>query len=152
MRRFLLTLLVAVPLAVASGANASGPAIHFTEDVTGDVFVCEGTTYTLTGGTIAFTIHEGESASGNGNFTATIVPRGVTAVDNGGKTFRAVGAVWFGGTFNAQRESFQSTFTFKIQLVGTGRGKADSVNLVAHESSDGANFFFDFGTCAEPEE
>ncbi len=147
MRRFLLIVFAAVPLVLAAGANGGGPAFHFTEDVTGDVFVCEGgTTYTLTG-TIAFTIHEGDSASGNENFTATIVPRKVTAVDDEGNEFRAVGAVWFGGTFNAQRGSFQETFTFKIQLVGVGSGKADSVNLVAHGSSDGANFFFDFGTC-----
>jgi len=153
MRRFLLIALAVLPLALAAGASANSPAFHFTEDVTGDVFVCEGgTTYTVTGGVLAFTFHEGESATGNGNVTGTIVPRGVTAVDGDGNTFRAVGAVWFGGTFNAQHGNFQGWFTFKIQLVGTGGGKADSVNLVAHESSDGANFFFDFGTCEEPPE
>jgi hypothetical protein len=150
MRRFLLILFAAVPLLLATGANASGPAVHFTEDPTGDVFVCEDATYTVTGGEIAITFHEGESASGNLNFTGTIVPRKVTAVDDEGNEFRAVGATWFGGTFNAQRGSFQGTFTFKIQLVSVGGGTADSVNLVAHESTDGANFFFDFGTCAAP--
>lgn len=153
MRRFLMIVLAVVPFALATAASANSPAVHFTEDATGDVFVCEdGTTYTITGGVIAFTIHEGASASGNGNFTATIVPRGVTAVDNDGNTFAAVGAVWFGDTFNAQHGNFQGWFTFKIQFVGTGAGKTDSVNLVGHESSDGANFFFDFGTCEEPPE
>jgi hypothetical protein len=35
--------------------------------------------------------------------------------------------------------------------VSVGGGRADSVNLVAHESTDGSNFFFDFDTCEEEE-
>lgn len=152
MRRLAAVLLTTgVALFAAATAVANGPAIHFTEDVTGDIFVCEDETYTATSGEIAFTIHEGSSASGNGNFTATIVPKNLLLEDGDGDPYRAVGAVWFGGTFNAQQGSFQGTFTFKIQIVSVGGGKADSVNLVGHESSDGANFFFDFGTCAEPE-
>ena len=136
-------------LLTAATATANSPAIHSTEDVTGDVFVCEDETYTVTSGEIAFTFHEGSSASGNGNFTATIVPKNVIFEDSDGDAYRAVGAVWFGGTFNAQKGSFQGTFTFKLQIVSVGGGKPDSVNLVAHESSNGANFFFDRGTCEE---
>lgn len=150
MRKLLLVFAAASSLIVTAVATANSPAFRFTEDVSGDVFACEDETYTITSGEISFVIHEGESASGNGNFTATIVPKNVTLVDTDGDTFRAVGAVWFGGTFNAQRESFQGTFTFKLNIIGSG-GKADSVSLVAHESSDGANFFFDSGTCEEPE-
>jgi hypothetical protein len=150
MKRALALIACVLPLAFATAASAS-PAIHFTEDPTGDVFVCEGgETYTITGGTLFWTLHEGESAAGGFNFTATIVPRGVTAVNSDGDLFRAVGAVWFGATGNPSG-SVQSTFTFKIQLVRVGGGKADSINLVAHESTDGSNFFFDFGTCVEPE-
>jgi hypothetical protein len=69
-------------------------------------------------------------------------------VNSDGDLFRAVGAVWFGATGNPTG-NVQSTFTFKIQLVSVGGGKADSVNLVAHESTDGSNFFFDHGTCEE---
>jgi hypothetical protein len=35
--------------------------------------------------------------------------------------------------------------------VSVGGGRADSVNLVAHERTDRTNFFFDFGTCEEDE-
>jgi hypothetical protein len=150
MKRFVALLACAVPLVFATAASAS-PAIHFTEDPTGDVFVCEGgETYTITGGTLVWTLHEDENAAGGFNFTATIVPRGVTAVNSDGDEFRAVGAVWFGATGNAAG-NVQSTFTFKIQLVSVGGGKANGVNLVAHESTDGSNFFFDFGTCEEAE-
>jgi hypothetical protein len=147
MKRFLTLIACVLPLAFATAATAS-PAIHFTEDPTGDVFVCEDDTYTITGGTLFWTLHEDENAAGGFNFTATIVPRGVTAVNSDGDEYRAVGAVWFGATGNAAG-NVQSTFTFKIQLVSVGGGRADSVNLVAHESTDGSNFFFDHGTCEE---
>jgi hypothetical protein len=122
MKRVLALIACVLPLAFATAATAS-PAIHFTEDPTGDVFVCD------------------ENAAGGFNFTA---------VNSDGDEFRAVGAVWFGATGNAAG-SVQSTFTFKIQLVSVGGGRADSVNLVAHESTDGSNFSFDFGTCEEAE-
>ena len=150
MTRVLMLVACVLPLAFATAATAS-PAIHSTEDPTGDVFVCEGgETYTITGGTLRVTQHEDENAAGGFNFTATIVPQGVTAVNSDGDEFRAVGAVWFGATGNPAG-SFQATFTFKIQLVSVGGGKADTVNLVAHESTDGSNFFFDHGTCEEAE-
>jgi hypothetical protein len=150
MKQVLALIACVLPLAFATAATAS-PAIHFTEDPTGDVFVCGGgETYTITGGTLFLTMHEDENAAGGFNFTATITPRGVTAVNSDGDPFRAVGAVWFGATGNPSG-SVQSTFTFKIQLVSVGDGKADSVNLVAHESTDGSNFFFNFGTCEEPD-
>jgi hypothetical protein len=147
MKRVITLIACALPLAFASAATAS-PAIHETADPTGDVFVCGGETYTITGGTLKVTLHEDENAAGGFNFTSTIVPQRVTAVNSSGDEFRAVGAVWFGATGNPAG-SVQSTFTFKIQLVSVDGGKADSVNLVAHESTDGSNFFFDHGTCEE---
>jgi predicted transcriptional regulator len=39
-------------LAVAAPALANQPAQRFTEDVTGDVFVCEDAVYTITSGEI----------------------------------------------------------------------------------------------------
>jgi hypothetical protein len=149
MKRFLTLIACALPLVFAMSATAS-PAMHFTENPTGDVFVCDGgETYTITGGTLKITVHEDVNAAGGFNFTSTIVPKGVTAVNSSGDEFRAVGAVWFGATGNPAG-NVQATFTFKIQLVSVGGGKADSVNLVAHESTDGTNFFFDHGTCEEP--
>lgn len=149
MKRVLTLIACVLPLVFAMAATAS-PAIHFTEDLTGDVFVCEGGTYTITGGTLFWTLHEDENAAGGFNFTVTIVPRGVTAVNDDGDEFRAVGASWFGATGNAAG-SVQSTATFKVQFVSVGGGRADSVNLVAHGSTDGSNFSFDFGTCEENE-
>jgi hypothetical protein len=150
MKRIITLIACALPLAFTSAATAS-PAIHITEDPTGDTFVCDdGETYTITGGTLKVTLHEDENAAGGFNFTSTIVPQRVTAVNSSGDEFRAVGAVWFGATGNPAG-SVQSTFTFSIQLVSVDGGKADSVNLVAHESTDGSNFFFDHGTCVEPE-
>jgi hypothetical protein len=148
MKRVLTLIACALPLAFATAATAS-PAIHETADPTGDVFVCDnGETYTITGGTLKVTMHEDVNAAGGFNFTATIVPKGVTAVNSSGAEFRAVGASWFGATGNPAG-SFQGTFTFKIQLVSVGGGTVDTVNLVAHESTDGSNFFFDHGTCEE---
>ena len=66
-------------------------------------------TYTITGGTLKVTLHEDENAAGGFNFTSTIVPQRVTAVNSSGDEFRAVGAVWFGATGNPAG-SVQSTF------------------------------------------
>jgi hypothetical protein len=131
------------------GDREPGDPLH--RRPTGDVFVCGGgETYTITGGALNRTLHEDENAAGGFNVTAPLVPRRVTALNSDGDAFRAVGSVWFVATSNPSG-SVQGTFTFKIQLVSVGGGRSDSVNLVAHERTDGSNFFFDFGTCAEDE-
>lgn len=135
-------------------AWGNGPAVHFAEDVAGDVIECGATTYTITSGTIKLTFHEGSSSSGNLNFTGTITPQQVTAVDDEGNVYSVSGAFWFGATINAQRESGQETFTGKLQIVGAG-GTADSVNLTFHANFVGEEITnvkdFDFGSCVEPE-
>lgn len=140
----------------AGSALANEPAQHFIEDVTGDAIACESTTYTITSGVIKFAVHEGESRSGNANFTGTITPQQVIAEDPAGNDYNLRGAFWFGGTFNAQRESEQFTFTGKLQIVKNGVGTVDSVNVTFHVNVvDGEEINikdFDFGTCDEPSE
>ena len=46
---------------VAVPALANQPAVHFTEDVTGDVFACDTAVYTVTSGTVSIVVHEGQS-------------------------------------------------------------------------------------------
>ena len=63
------------------------------------------------------------------------------------------GAVWFGGTFNANTGGEQSTATQKLQVVSKGGGRVDSVNLTFHVTAQPNNIVvkdFDFGTCAAP--
>src|SRR5215218_5075527 len=68
----------------AGSAFGSGPAERVIVPVVGDQFVCEDATYTITSGSIQIVAHEGESASGNENFTFTITPRNVVAEDGDG--------------------------------------------------------------------
>jgi hypothetical protein len=151
MKRLSLFAVVALVSALTTSAFASGPAQKFIEDVAGDQIVCVDETYTITSGQIQFVIHEGESASGNFNFTGTITPREVVAEDSAGNEYRVAGAFWFGGTFNSKTEAFQETFTGKLQIVSPGGGTADSVNITFHQSPNGVVKAFDFGTCEEPE-
>ncbi len=155
MRRIVLFLSsVGLLLALTGPALASQPAMHFTEDVTGDTFQCDTAVYTVTSGTISTVIHEGASASGNTNFTATITLRKVTAVDEAGNRYSIAGAVWFGGTTNANTGGEQFTDTEKFQIVSKGGGTVDSVNVTFHLTAQPNNFVikdFDFGTCATPE-
>src|SRR5438874_587035 len=89
-------------LVTAVPALAAG-AIQTSFDPTGDVFQCGATTYTITGGIVKETIHEGTSASGNQNITGTLVPQNVTLTDGTSSTvYRLVGADWFGGAINDQ--------------------------------------------------
>jgi hypothetical protein len=134
-------------------AAANSPAQHTVEDVTGDVLVCETTTYTITSGTLKITIHEGTSASGNENITGTLTPQNVVAEDEEGNVYSLRGAFWFGGAVNAQQGTFVFTDTGKLQVVSQGSGTVDSVNVTAHITFVNGNVKeFDFGTCQEPEE
>jgi hypothetical protein len=145
---------VGLLLAPTVPALANQPATHSTEDVTGDTFQCDTAVYTVTSGTISIVVHEGASASGNMNFTVTITPRNVVAVDEAGNQYSVVGAIWFGGTFNANTGGEQFTDTDKLQIVSWGGDIVDSVNLTFHITAQPNNIVvkdFDFGTCAEPE-
>jgi hypothetical protein len=150
MKKVHLLLALVLTAAAAAYPASAAPAEHATEDVTGDVFVCESAVYTVTSGVIAFTFHEGSSASGNQNVTGTIVPRGVEVVDAVGNVYSVRGATWFGGTLNAQQGTEQFTFTTFLNIVSAGGGVVDAVRLVGHVSPNGQTFEFDFGTCAEP--
>jgi hypothetical protein len=153
-RIFLLLSSVGLLLALTVPALASQPATHSTEDVTGDTFQCDTAVYTVTSGTVSIVTHEGSSASGNMNFTVTITPRKVVAVDEAGNQYSIVGAIWFGGTFNANTGGEQFTDTDKLQIVSSGGGTVDSVNVTFHVTAQPNNIVvkdFDFGTCAEPE-
>jgi hypothetical protein len=149
MKRFLLVAaaMASVLLVGASSALANQPATHFTQDVTGDTLQCGDTTYTIVSGEIAIVMHEGQSASGNGNVTGTITPRNVVLQDQDGNIYSFAGAIWFGATFNANTGGFQATSTDKFQIVSQGGGTVDSVNAVEHVSPNGKEFLFDFGTC-----
>jgi hypothetical protein len=153
-RIFLLLSSVGLLLALTVPALANQPATHSTEDVTGDTFQCDTAVYTVTSGTISIVVHEGTSASGNMNFTVTITPRNVVAVDEAGNQYSIVGAIWFGGTFNANTGGQQFTDTDKLQIVSQGGGTVDSVNVTFHVTEQQNHVVvkdFDFGTCAEPE-
>jgi hypothetical protein len=139
--------MASVLLLGASSALANQPAMHFTQDVTGDTLQCGDTTYTIVSGEVAVVMHEGQSASGNTNFTGTITPRNVVLQDQDGNLYSLSGAIWFGATFNANTGGFQATSTDKFQIVSQGGGTVDSVNAVEHVSPNGKEFLFDFGTC-----
>lgn len=153
MKRLFVVLMAMMGLALAgvlnaSGALAGGPPLQFEEDVTGDVFVCDSTTYTATSGTLHVIVHENLSPSGNVSFTGTGVPKNVVLEDEAGNTYRARGTIHFGGTINAQTGGEQGGTTLVIQIVGEG-GATDSLQLVAHFSPGGFTLR-DLGTCAEP--
>jgi hypothetical protein len=141
-------------LAVGLGAGSafgSGPAQRFIEPATGDQFVCEDATYTITSGSVQIVVHEGESASGNQNFTFTLTPRKVVAEDGDGNVVSIRGATWVGGSFNAQQGTEVFTSTDKFQLVQQDSGTVDNVNLTFHVTSVNGNVKdFDFGTCVPP--
>jgi hypothetical protein len=151
-RAMLVGALGALGIALGSGsALGNGPAERVTIPVAGDQFVCEDATYTITSGSIQIVEHEGESASGNENFTFTITPRNVVAVDGDGNVVSIRGASWGGGSFNAKQETGVLTFTDKFQIIQQGSGTVDNVNSTFHITFVNGNVKeFDFGTCETP--
>jgi opacity protein-like surface antigen len=154
MKRVLaLVAMAAAALALAAAAAASGPAVHFSESVVGDVIPCEGgLTLTAISGSLKGVIHEGTSASGNMNFTGTLVPKDVVFVGSDGNTYRPAGAIWFGGAFNAQQGTGTFTFTEHIAFVGPGGGLVGTIHITEHVSPNGNEVSVDFGTCEDPGE
>jgi hypothetical protein len=104
---------------------------------------------------VHFTLHEGESASGNENFTITISPKNVEAVSSAtGETVRIAGAFWAGFTANAKTGGFQGTTTDHFQIVSAGGGTIGDVQVTSHITFRPPDKFvikdFNFGTCSSP--
>jgi hypothetical protein len=131
-----------------SPAVADQAAMHFTQPAPNDPLHCGDTTYTPISGELVTVVHEGLSASGNTNLTSTITARDAVLQDQYGNLYSVAGAIWFGGTFNANTGGFEGTSTDKFQIVAQGGGTVDSVNGVEHVSPNGKEFSFNFGTCA----
>jgi hypothetical protein len=154
MRRTVAFLAIATAGLVAAASASGAPAVRFSDDISGDVITCEGgfTLTVLEGGTLEGVFHEDESASGNLNFTGTIVPKAVLQGSDG-QLYRASGAVWFGGAFNAQSGTETFTFTQHIVFVGKGGvGIGGTIHITEHISPNGTSFSLEFGTCEEPPE
>ena len=147
---------IAVALVVALPAGAAGNAGSTqvtTFDPTGAVFSCtNGTSYTVTGGTVRAINHFSTDASGGGHVTGTISPIGVTLTDGTTNTvYRLAGASWFGGNFDASG-NFVTTDTSFFNILGPSGGPVAKVAMVEHSSSGGANWSFDFGQCTTPDD
>jgi hypothetical protein len=143
-------LLTGVALAIGLQPAFASPAVHTEEDVTGAVFTCSTTSYTIISGSIRLVLHQDVTASGNMNVTGTITPQQVVAQDEAGNLYDIVGAGWFGGSMNAKTGGGAFTDTEKFQVVRQGGGTVGSVNLTTHISPNGDSFSFDFGTCVPP--
>jgi|SRR5215207_9258095 len=149
MKRFMLVAaaMASVLLLGVSSAGANQPAEHFTQDVTGDTLQCGDTTYTIVSGEIAIVMHEGQSASGNTNFTGTITPRNVVLQDQAGNLYSLAGAIWFGATSTRTPAASKRPLPTSSRSSARAGGTVDSVNAVEHVSPNGREFLFDFGTC-----
>jgi hypothetical protein len=132
-------------------AATAGPAEHFVQDGTGLVIDCGSRTYTITSGSIMIVFHEGTTASGNTNSTATVTTQSVLMKDAAGNVYSLRGTEWFGFTTNAQQGTFVATSTGQLQVVARGSGTVDNVKVVEHITFVNGNVKeFDFGTCVAP--
>jgi hypothetical protein len=106
-----------------SPAVADQAAMHFTQPAPNDPLQCGDTTYTPISGELVTVVHEGLSASGNTNLTSTITARDAVLQDQYGNLYSVAGAIWFGGTFNANTGGFEGTSTDKFQIVAQGAAR-----------------------------
>lgn len=128
-------------------ASANGPALRFSEDITGDVLgPCSNGTYTVLSGVIEIVVHEGEASSGNSNFTVTLRPSGVVLEDEAGLLYSLHGAIWVGGAFIDATGAEVITATHSLQVVGAGQGVVDSVRFF-ERFRNGELEVLDFSTC-----
>jgi hypothetical protein len=148
---------IAVALVVTMPAGAAGNAGSTqvaTFDPTGATFPCSnGTTYTVTGGTVRSIFHDSFDSAGAEHVTGTIAPNGVTLTDGTSNTvYRLAGASWFGGSFNQSTGQFVTTDTAHFNILGPSGAPVGKVQAVEHFSSGGSNFSLDFGNCQAPQD
>jgi hypothetical protein len=141
-------LLSSVGLLLALTGPALATTVRSTESIETAV-LCDDTAYAISG-TARVVTHDGESASGNTNFSTTITLLNVVAVDEADNKYSLVGAVWSGETSNANTGGVQYSSTQKLQIVSKGGGTVGSVNITAHVTAQPNNLVvvnFDFGNC-----
>ena len=158
MNRLMPATLLAVPVLTLFGgtANAASPAavhqgaVH--EHLPAELLVLhcgDGTTFTGTSGQLRFVGREGQSASGNTRFGGTVSLDHVLVTD-GVQTYRAVGALSFGGGSKANTGADSDMGTFHIQIMNSG-GPVASVRINGRFLDDGSLWINDHGDCAQPE-
>ncbi len=149
MRTVIRTIVMAAALLAVgmSPASANGPALHFSEDISGDVIgPCVNGTYTVLSGSIETTLHEGTAASGNSSFTVTLRPSDVVLQDEAGDRYSMRGAIRVGGAVNNQSGAEVITATHSLQVVGQGKGVVDTVRIF-ERIRNGVLEVLDVSTC-----
>ena len=135
--------LLVIVFALLMPLAASAATTHESFDISGFVFACPAHTYVVTSGAISIVMHESVDANGINHFTETEVPKNVVLVDEAGKRYSLVGAVWFGG-----RADQILTATHMFNIVGSG-GVSDTIKLV-ERFRNGELISRDFGSCELP--
>ncbi len=149
MRTVIRTIVMAAALLAVgmSPALANGPALQFSEDISGDVIgPCVNGTYTVLSGRIVTTLHEGTAASGNSSFTVALRPSNVILQDEGGDHYSLRGAIRVGGALHDQSGAEVITATHSLQVVGQGKGVVDTVRFF-ERIRNGVLEVLDFSTC-----
>jgi len=154
MRRSISLLAVFVGVTAVSWAvtapPASAKAVFSEEDPTGFVFPCQSTSFTVQSGLIKIVENDTVAANGNTSFTVTAHTDHVVMLGEDGDTYFERGALWFGGSFNANTGLSQFTFTGKIQIVAETGGTGGTINMTFHLSSNGTVKDLNFGDCSFP--
>jgi hypothetical protein len=136
----------------ASGAGNAGTTFVTTIDVTGAVFTCPGTNYTVLGGTLFFLIHDSIAADGSEHVKFTRVPMGVTLSDGTTSTiYRLTGANSSGGSIGLDNGGFEFTDITFFNIVGPDGAIVARVAAVSHVGPLGGGFSFTFGECEAPQ-
>lgn len=135
-------------LALSAGtAFADRPMVEI-EDVTGDMATCGDTTLTFSG-EIKTRVHIHELRNGLSRVIGVTVPRNVTATDQDGNQYRAVGS----GNFNfltstpeGEGGEVMGRFAVRINFVGKG-GRLGDIRFKGRLTRDGEFTFEEKGSC-----
>ena len=137
------------PLAGSAGAAAQAFRERSSFDPTGDVFACQPTDLTVTGGVVNESFNGVQDAQGVFHFTSTVVPHDVTMTD-GVHTYTLSGAQWFGGSGTDPNAPVVATDTDHFVIRDASGGVYAKVQVVSHISPNGTGFSFDLGSCEAP--
>ena len=135
-------------LALSAGTAFADRPVVETESVTGEMAECGNTILTFSG-EVTSRVHTHELRNGLFRVVGVFVPRKVTATDEDGNQYRAVGSANFNfltSTPEGEGGEVMGRFAFRLNLVGKG-GRLGDVRFTGRLKRGGEFTFEEKGSC-----
>ena len=131
------------------GPAFADPPLHVAG--TGDVFTCDDSDYTVTGGELLVREEVRTDSSGATHVVFHLVAKNLEAVDTTGTSHRIVGVATDTVHYGEQGLISGEQFTIRMRILSSGGGIAGFAHLSVHVHPDGGFRVSQSGSCTPPD-